>query len=582
MADTLRRLVNTSSYNILQQKLETWYKDYHVISCDQNLNRCCELVELTSTIQGQLFTILNLTAQEGGHYAGVDTIKSRLLPWLGTCFTMASVSVSSDTSLNLIQDNVEKERRIREMSLSHESDMQKIEDQLCSTRIELGSVKQQLTDTKIELDSTKNRSATTLLATEDEILHLKAELRTAYDQVDLYKKKLEVLEDNERQVRLLRDEVTFLTTEKSRLQERLVRSRSPSPVSRLSRNCSPIRSESPTRAQLTSSSRHARLVSRFSDLYAIERLEAQSLLRRYIDDLETVQRIIFIAAVESFQAAKLAYRQFKMRVRKTLSPSHVGPESLEDAVVDYIVRNLDLYDVQTSVSDVINAMNVNPRISFPPEVDFIFISSFIREMCRIAFDMQTLDPPLDLAFSSDGELYNDIKYRRSYDSEFTAPLVAYHVWPALMEGDTIIVKGEAVTRRGALWRSRSRSCSPVRSRSGSPNRTFECSSQLTRSRKYLHITPILSSLHWLPVKFPIDYKLLLLTNKTLNSSTPMYLSSLLTRYNLSRSLRSQNSGLLVVPRIAKSTKGGRSFSHLALKLWNSLPDSVRGSDTLSV
>lgn len=53
---------------------------------------------------------------------------------------------------------------------------------------------------------------------------------------------------------------------------------------------------------------------------------------------------------ESFQAAKLAYRQFKLRVRKTLSPTHVGPEILEDAVVDYIVRNLDLYDVQTSVS----------------------------------------------------------------------------------------------------------------------------------------------------------------------------------------------------------------------------------------
>ncbi|KAF7700480.1 hypothetical protein HF521_003438, partial [Silurus meridionalis] len=83
---------------------------------------------------------------------------------------------------------------------------------------------------------------------------------------------------------------------------------------------------------------------------------------------------------------------------------------------------------------------------------------------------------------------------------------------------------------------------------------------LTRSRKYDHITPILSSLHWLPVK---------------------YLSSLFTRYNLSRSLRSQNSGLLVVPKIAKSTKGGRSFSHLAPKLWNSLPDSIRGSDTLS-
>lgn len=37
-------------------------------------------------------------------------------------------------------------------------------------------------------------------------------------------------------------------------------------------------------------------------------------------------------------------------MRKTLSSTHIGPESLEDAVVDYIVRNLDLYDVQTSVN----------------------------------------------------------------------------------------------------------------------------------------------------------------------------------------------------------------------------------------
>lgn len=36
-----------------------------VISCDQNLNRCCELIELTAKIQGQLFAILNLTAAEG-------------------------------------------------------------------------------------------------------------------------------------------------------------------------------------------------------------------------------------------------------------------------------------------------------------------------------------------------------------------------------------------------------------------------------------------------------------------------------------------------------------------------------------
>ncbi len=105
---------------------------------------------------------------------------------------------------------------------------------------------------------------------------------------------------------------------------------------------------------------------------------------------------------------------------------------------------------------------------------------------------------------------------------------------------------------------------------------------LTRSRKYDHITPILQSLHWLPIKYRISYKILLLTYKALNGLAPAYLTSLLSHYNPSRSLRSQNSGLLVVPRIAKSTKGGRAFSYLAPKLWNSLPDNVRGSDTLSL
>ncbi|XP_018588575.1 mitochondria-eating protein isoform X1 [Scleropages formosus] len=489
MAETLRRLVHSSMFRVLQDKLDSWYRDYRVMSCDQNLSRCCELVELTSKVQGQLFAILNLTAQEGGHYAGVDTLKSRLLPWLGTCFTMASSSITTDTSLNLIQEAMEKEKKIRDLSVSHESDLQKMESQLCSTRLQLDSVKQELAAAQKELDDTRNKSTTTLLATEDEILQLRAELRAACDQADLYKRKLDLLEDFERQVCLLKEEVSFLTAEKSLLQDRLMRSRSPSPLVRRSRSSSPrLRNESPSRARLTASSRHARLVSRFSDLYAVDRLGAQSLLRRYVDDQEMVQRILFIATVEAFQVAKLAFRQFRLRVRKTLSSSHLDPESLEDAVMDYIVRNLDLYDVQASVHEVIGAMNVNPKISFPAEVDFVLISDFIREACRVAFAMQTLDPQLELAFSSDGELYSESKYRRSYDSEFTAPLVAVHVWPALMEGDTVIMKGEVITRRGALWRSRSRSSSPVRSSSGSPTRTLGANRSRSPSPERLSVS----------------------------------------------------------------------------------------------
>ncbi len=105
---------------------------------------------------------------------------------------------------------------------------------------------------------------------------------------------------------------------------------------------------------------------------------------------------------------------------------------------------------------------------------------------------------------------------------------------------------------------------------------------LTRSRKYDHITPILQSLHWLPIKFRISYKIVLLAYKALNCLAPAYLTSLLSHYNPTRSLKLQNSGLLVVPRIAKSTKVYRTFSYLVSKLWNSLPDNVRSSDTLSI
>ncbi len=43
---------------------------------------------------------------------------------------------------------------------------------------------------------------------------------------------------------------------------------------------------------------------------------------------------------------------------------------------------------------------------------------------------------------------------------------------------------------------------------------------LTRTRKYKHISPVLSTLHWLPIKHCIDFKILLITYKTLNGLAP--------------------------------------------------------------
>uniref|UniRef100_A0A4W3IDS5 Spermatogenesis associated 18 n=1 Tax=Callorhinchus milii TaxID=7868 RepID=A0A4W3IDS5_CALMI len=98
MAEPLRRMVSAATYRLLQSRLEAWSKDYPFNTCDQNLNRCCELIELTSKVQGQLFSIFNLAASEGGLYSGAGTIKSRFLPWLGSSFTVLSSRLSSDTS----------------------------------------------------------------------------------------------------------------------------------------------------------------------------------------------------------------------------------------------------------------------------------------------------------------------------------------------------------------------------------------------------------------------------------------------------------------------------------------------------
>lgn len=53
---------------------------------------------------------------------------------------------------------------------------------------------------------------------------------------------------------------------------------------------------------------------------------------------------------EAFHVAKMAFRHFKIRVRKSLSPSYVGSNDFEDAVSDYIICHLDLYDSQSSVN----------------------------------------------------------------------------------------------------------------------------------------------------------------------------------------------------------------------------------------
>ncbi len=82
---------------------------------------------------------------------------------------------------------------------------------------------------------------------------------------------------------------------------------------------------------------------------------------------------------------------------------------------------------------------------------------------------------------------------------------------------------------------------------------------LTGTRKKDHISPILASLHWLPVKFRIDFKIAVYVYKALAGLAPKYISDLLIAYSPQRALRSSNQFLLTVPHCRCKTKGGRLF-----------------------
>ena len=104
---------------------------------------------------------------------------------------------------------------------------------------------------------------------------------------------------------------------------------------------------------------------------------------------------------------------------------------------------------------------------------------------------------------------------------------------------------------------------------------------VTRTKKYEHITPVLRSLHWLPIASRIEFKILLLTYKAMNYLAPPYISELLNLYCPKRTLRFSDSKLLQVPRTFTATYGDRAFSVCAPKLWNSLPFDIRTSPSLS-
>jgi len=87
------------------------------------------------------------------------------------------------------------------------------------------------------------------------------------------------------------------------------------------------------------------------------------------------------------------------------------------------------------------------------------------------------------------------------------------------------------------------------------------------------IKRVLADLHWLPVRYRIEYKIALITFKALTTQQPQYLLELIRQYEAPRQLRSRGVNILQTsPTVLNFSK--RAFCHASPSVWNNLPQSV--------
>ena len=92
-------------------------------------------------------------------------------------------------------------------------------------------------------------------------------------------------------------------------------------------------------------------------------------------------------------------------------------------------------------------------------------------------------------------------------------------------------------------------------------------------------------LHWLPMRFRLDYKLALLMFKYHKGEAPKYLGDLVSideRTGISRSLRSYQEDVSIyrIPLTKSKTFADRSLSVAGSRIWNGLPADLWQSGTV--
>ena len=104
---------------------------------------------------------------------------------------------------------------------------------------------------------------------------------------------------------------------------------------------------------------------------------------------------------------------------------------------------------------------------------------------------------------------------------------------------------------------------------------------ITGTAKFSHITPVLRTLHWLPIKQRVQFKMLILVFKAINGLAPNYISNLVNILCLSKycTVFASSKQILLAPYNGKTKKTlgdrPRAFAVAAPRLFYSLPREIR-------
>jgi len=129
------------------------------------------------------------------------------------------------------------------------------------------------------------------------------------------------------------------------------------------------------------------------------------------------------------------------------------------------------------------------------------------------------------------------------------------------------------------WKSRSNGCCSIHTQSTQQSHAIKSSESYHSF--FLHTYNIKYNQIWLPVQQRINYKVALLTFKVRSTSTPSYLHRLLQDREDVHNLRRRSATPALCRPFTKTTMAKRAFRCTAPAIWNSLPETVLDSDTVT-